>query len=143
MTKFAAVLIAVTSAFAAPAFAQDSGITLRVDSGSVMTSAGGEYASANTGKPLAAGERIMVSAGSSATALYDGGCVVEFKEPGVYQVPATCTKAGWAKGSGSNNALNVGIIVGAGLVGAAILNSDDEVPVGPLSTGPNGNIRHF
>ena len=84
MKKFAAVLIAASSALAAPAFAQDGSITLRVDSGSVMTSAGGEYESASTGKQLAVGERVMVNAGSSATVLYAGGCAVEFKEPGVY-----------------------------------------------------------
>ena len=41
MTKLAAVLFAATAAFAAPAFAQDSAITLRVDSGTVMSSTGG------------------------------------------------------------------------------------------------------
>lgn len=142
MTKLAAVLIAVSSAFAAPAFAQDGNITLRVDSGSVMTSAGGEYASANTGKQLVVGERIMVNAGSSATALYDGGCAVEFKEPGVYEVPATCAKAAWAKAGGTGTVRTVGIIVGAAAIGAAIRNGDEK-PVGPLSTGPNGTIHHF
>ena len=143
MKKFAAVLIAASSALAAPAFAQDGSITLRVDSGSVMTSAGGEYESASTGKQLAVGERVMVNAGSSATVLYAGGCAVEFKEPGVYSVPATCTRGGWANGSGSNNAMNAGIIIGAAAIGAAILEGMGDEPVGPLSTGPNGTIRHF
>ena len=86
MTKLAAILFAASAASAAPVFAQDSAITLRVDSGTVMSSTGGEYASANTGKPLVVGEKIMINAGSSASAVYDGGCTVEFKEPGVYEV---------------------------------------------------------
>ena len=138
MTKFAAVLLAASAVFAAPAFAQDSSITLRVDTGTVMSSTGGEYASANTGKPLAVGEKLMINAGSSATAVYEGGCTVEFKEAGVYEVPGECKKAAWAN-SGGGNGMNAAIIVGAGVIGAALLNSEDSVDVGPLSTG----IRHL
>ena len=138
MTKLAAILFAASAAFAAPVFAQDSAITLRVDSGTVMSSTGGEYASANTGKPLVVGEKIMINAGSSASAVYDGGCTVEFKEPGVYEVPSQCTRAGWTN-SGGNNGMNAAIIVGAGVIGAALINSQDNVDVGPLSTG----IRHL
>ncbi len=134
MTKFAAILLAASAAFAAPAFAQDSSITLRVDSGTVMSSTGGEYASANTGKPLAVGEKLMINAGSSATAVYEGGCTVEFKDAGVYEVPGECKKAAWAN-SGSGNGMNAAIIVGAGVIGAALLNSEDSVDVAPISTG--------
>ncbi len=138
MTKLAAVLFAATAVFAAPAFAQDSSITLRVDSGTVMSSTGGEYASANTGKPLVVGEKLMVNAGSSATAVYDDGCTVEFKEPGVYEVPGECKKAAWIN-NGGNNGMNAAIIVGAGVIGAALINSEDSVDVGPLSSG----VRHL
>lgn len=138
MTKFAAVLLVASAAFAAPAFAQDSSITLRVDSGSVMSSTGGEYASANTGKPLVVGEKIMINAGSSATALYDNGCTVRFAEPGVYEVPAECTKAAWAN-SGRGNGMNAAIIIGAGVIGAALINSQGNEDVGPLSNG----VRHL
>lgn len=138
MTKFAAVLLAASAAFAAPAFAQDSSITLRVDSGTVMSSTGGEYASASTGKSLAVGEKLMINAGSSATAVYDGGCTVEFKEPGVYEVPAECTRAAWTN-SGRGNGMNAAIIIGAGLVGAAVINSQGSEDVGPLSNG----VRHL
>ena len=138
MTKFAAVLLAASAAFTAPAFAQDSSITLRVDSGTVMSSTGGEYASASTGKPLAVGEKLMINAGSSATAVYEGGCTVEFNEPGVFEVPGECKKAAWAN-SGHGNGMNAAIIIGAGVVGAAIINSQDNVDVGPLSPG----IRHL
>ena len=138
MTKFAAVLLAASAAFAAPAFAQDSSITLRVDSGSVMSSTGGEYASANTGKPLAVGEKLMINAGSSASAVFDGGCTVEFKDAGVYEVPGGCNKTASAS-SGSGNTMNAAIIVGAGVIGAALINSQGSEDVGPLSTG----VRHL
>ena len=82
MSKFATLLIAASAAFAAPAFAQnDAGILLRVDSGTVLSSTGGEYQAANTGKPLTVGEKLMVNAGSSATAVFEGGCTVQFSEP--------------------------------------------------------------
>lgn len=138
MTKFAAFLLATSAAFAAPAFAQDDSITLRVDAGSVMSSTGGEYASANTGKPLVVGEKLMVNAGSAATAVYESGCTVEFKEPGVYEVPAECKKVAWING-GAGNGMNAAIIIGAGVIGAALIDSMGDEPVGPLSPG----VRHL
>lgn len=138
MTKFSAVLLAACAAFTAPAFAQDSSITLRVDSGTVMSSSGGEYATANTGKPLAAGERLMINAGSSATAVYDGGCTVQFKDAGVYEVPGECKKAAW-NNRGGGNGMSAAVIIGAGVIGGALLNSEDSVDVGPLSS----SVRHL
>lgn len=138
MNKVAAVLLSLSAAFAAPAFAQDGAITLRVDSGTVMASNGGEYVTANTGKPLMAGEKLMVNAGSSATAIYGDGCTVAFKDAGVYEVPAACTKAAW-QNSGRGNVMNAGIIIGAGVIGAALLENMDKVEVGELSPG----IRHL
>lgn len=136
MTKFATALLVLSAALSAPAFAQEnSNITLRVDAGTVMSSTGGEYATANTGKQLVVGEKLMVNAGSAASAVYEGGCTVEFKEPGVYEVPGECRKAAWVGGNGKNAA----IIIGAGVIGAALLNSEDDVDVGPLSPG----IRHL
>lgn len=134
MTKLAAVLLAASAAFAAPAFADDSGITLRVDSGTVMSSTGGEYASANTGKPLVVGEKLMINAGSSATAVYEGGCTVVFQYAGVYEVPRECNRAAAFFPSGSNG-MAAAVIIGAGVIGAAVIGSQDEVDVGPLSTG--------
>ena len=134
MTKFAAVLFAASAAFAAPAFAQDSAITLRVDSGSVMTSAGGEFQAANTGKTLVAGERLMVNAGAAATAVYDGGCTVSFSEPGTYAVPATCTVS--TSPARSGNGAGAAVIVGAAVLGAvAIDQMGDKEDVAPISTG--------
>ncbi|RYE54847.1 MAG: hypothetical protein EOP18_06825 [Rhizobiaceae bacterium] len=132
MSKFTTVLIAASALFAAPAFAQnDANIVLRVDSGTVLSSTGGEYQAANTGKPLAVGEKIMVNAGSSATALFDGGCMVSFSQPGVYSVPAECKGTRLSAGQGSG-AL---IIAGAAIIGAAALDQMDKEDVGPLSNG--------
>lgn len=137
MTKLAVAMLVASAAFAAPTFAQDSSITLRVDSGTVMTSAGGDYQSANTGKPVSVGEKVMVNAGSSATLVYDGGCTVSFTAPGVYEVPGSCSRAAaWNTGG---NGKNAAIIIGTGVVIGALLNAEDNTDVGPLSNG----VRHF
>jgi hypothetical protein len=129
MRKFAALLIA--AAFAAPAFAQDAPVTLRVDSGTAMASTGGEYVSANTGTALTTGQSIMVGENSAVTLVYDGGCTIKIATPGTYNVPATCTRAGWA--SSGNTMRDAAIIIGtAALIGVAIDQMGDE-PVGPLS----------
>lgn len=140
MKKFAAVLFAfaATAAFSSSAIAQDdTGITLRVDTGSIMASTGGEYQTANTGKPLVVGERLMIAEGSSATAIYDGGCEVEFNNPGTYEVPSECKRGAYlTSGSAGTSAA---IIAGAAVVGAVLLDQADDEDVGPLSTG----VRHL
>ena len=135
MKKYAAIVFAAATAFAAPAFAQDGTATLRIDSGTAMTSNGGEYESANTGKPLSAGDKVMVNAGSSATLVYGNGCTMKLDQAGVYTVPAACSGAAWAS-SGVSNGMATFIIVGAAVLGAAAIeNMGDDVPPGPLSTG--------
>ena len=144
--KFSAVLLAM--AFAAPALAQDKpdSIVLESKAGSVMTTSGGAYETAPTGKRLVEGESMMLSDGAKATVVYyydngDRKCVENYAGPNTFVIDDSCTKAAWANnGSPGKSAL---IIVGAGLIGAAVLESMDKVPVGPLSTGPNGNIRLF
>ncbi len=139
MKLLASALIAAAGALALPAFAQDndSKITLRVEAGSVMASTGGQYQSANTGKPLVTGEKIMVNAGSAAAAVFENGCTVEFRRPGIYEVPGDCRKVAWI--NHGNAGMNAAVIVGAGLIGAVLINPAGDTPVGPLSTG----IRHF
>lgn len=144
--KFSAALLAM--ACAAPAFAQDTPerIVLETKLGSVMTTTGGAYETAATGKQLVAGESMMLSDGAKATVVYyydngDRKCVESYTGPNTYVIDDMCVKAGWA-GNGSPGKSGL-VIAGAGLIGAAILESMDKVPVGPLSTGPNGNIRHF
>ena len=46
--------------------------------------------------------------------------------------------AAWT-GSTAGNGMNAGIIVGAGVIGAVLLNTDDNVDVGPLSS----SVRHL
>ena len=138
MKKYAAIMFAAATVFAAPAFAQDGTATLRVDSGTVMTSNGGEYQSANTGRPLAAGDKVMVNAGGSATLVYGNGCTMKLEQAGVYTVPATCSAATWT--SSTSNGMSAFIIAGAALLGAAAVeNAGDNTPPGPLSTG----VVHF
>lgn len=140
MTKFATALLVASVAFAAPAFAQqqNDSIVLHIDTGSAMTSTGGDYATASSGQAVVVGEKVMVNAGSSAVAIFKNGCRVEFRQPGVYTVPAECRAAGWANNGGASGS-NALIITGAAVLGAAVLGSSHNEPVGPLSAG----IRHF
>ena len=135
-------------ALAAPAIAQDKpdSIVLESKVGSVMTTTGGAYETASTGKQLVEGESMMLSDGAKATVVYyydngDRKCVESYTGPNTYVIDDRCTKAGWVDGTSPGKSALV--IVGAGLIGAAVLESMDKVPVGPLSSGPNGNIRHL
>lgn len=138
MTKIAAALIAAAAAFATPAFAQDPvSATLQVESGSIMTSNGGEYASASSGQSLAAGQKVMVNAGSTGFLTYGNGCKIKLDQPGVYTVPSECNAIPGK--SGGSSAMNAGIIAISALVAAGVIENEDKTPNGPLSTG----IRHF
>ncbi len=140
MTKFATALIAASVAFAAPAFAQEqnNSIVIQINAGSAMTSTGGDYMTANSGQPVAVGEKVMVNAGSAATLVYKNGCKMELRQPGVYTVPADCKVAGWTN-NGTASGANAAIIAGVAAIGAAVLANEKDVPVGPLSA----SIRHF
>ncbi|QNN69247.1 hypothetical protein [Thermomonas carbonis] len=139
MSKLAAALIAVTVAFAAPAFAQDQiqAITLRIDAGTALTSTGGDFTSATTGQPLAVGEKVMINEKSASTAIYDSGCEVKFDKPGVYEVPSDCKPGAWVATEGSR--VKTWVIVGGALVAAAIIGNSgsdpEDPPPPPLSTG--------
>jgi hypothetical protein len=138
MTKIAAVLLATSLAFTAPAFAQDQNVTLQIDSGSVMASTGGDYASATNGQALASGQKIMVNEGSSATLVYGNGCKMELSQPGVYTVPGQCNAVA-STGNGGSTGTNAAIIAGtAAVVGALIDNEDNHQP-GPVSGGMRTN----
>lgn len=142
MSKLAAVLIAVTVAFAGPVFAQeqDQSITLRVDTGTALTSTGSDFASATTGKPLVVGEKVLINENSASTAVYSDGCEIKFDKPGVYEVPSECKRGAWVASSGSH--VNTWLIVGGAVVAAALLGSSNSgsdtpppPPPPPLSTG--------
>ena len=147
-SKYAAALL--FAACAAPAFAQSAPdrIVLESKAGSVMTSNGGAYETAATGKLLAQGESMMLNDGATATVVYyydngDRKCVENYAGPNTYVIDDSCIKAAAWTGSGSPGKSAL-VILGAGLIGAAVIESmGEDVPVGPLSTGPNGSIRHF
>ena len=139
MNKLAPVVIAALAAFSVPAFAQDGvDATLRVDQGSAMVSDdGGQFESANTGRALDAGDKVMVNPDSKVTLQYGNGCTMVLTTPGVYNVPGSCSRAAWAR---TGNPVPAGLIIaGAAVLGAAVLHNMDDVPVGPLSTAR----RHF
>ena len=136
----------VIAAFSTPAFAQEPGkpdsIVLESTVGNVMTSTGGDYTTSAPGKQLAEGQSMMLSEGAKATVAYyyDNGerkCVEQYVGPNTYVIDDRCTRAAYmSNGSPGKSAL---IITGAALVGAAILESMDKVPPGPLSAGPRSN----
>ena len=152
MKKLAFAAIALAAIFVAPAIAQETAswdkIVLEDKAGNVMTSQGGEYQTAPIGKQLTVGERMMLGDATVAKVVYydldDNGkvlnkCVRDYTDPNTYIIDANCTAAvAWTNG-GQINGVSAGIIVGAGVIGAALLNSADNVEVGPLSSA----VRHL
>lgn len=131
MTKFTKLMIAASLALAASAGASaaEGDITLRVDRGSIMTSQGGDFASAQSGKVLMTGERMMVTEGAAATVFYDKDCKREYTAPGVYVIERDCKRA--AVLANGVDWLSTGkIALGVG-VGAAILHNMDSTPGPP------------
>ena len=148
MKKIAFALFAVSSVFAMPALAQDKSdwdkIVLEDKAGNVMTSSGGEYQTAAIGQQLLVGQHMMLSGDTTkAKVVYyelddDGDvvnkCVKDYSDANTYIIDASCVPvAAWV--AGANNGMNAAIIVGAGVIGAALLNSEDSVDVAPITTG--------
>ena len=141
MKTSSALAFSLLAMLALPAFAQDptkpDSIVLETKTGSVMTSTGGAYESVAPGKQLVTGESMMLTEGAKATVVYyydngDRKCVERYTGPNTYVIDDSCTKAGWVNGGPGKSPL---IIVGAGLIGAAVLASMDDVPPGPISAG--------
>ena len=131
------LLALAVSAFAcAPALAQSGGVTLRVDSGSVMTSQGGEFVSASSGAALAPGSRVMLSEDSQATLVYGNGCTRSLGDAGVYNVPATCSNTGAAYAAAGTDWQGALIIAGGTAAVAAGLASMDEQHPEPTPPPP-------
>lgn len=128
MTKPVSLLLAASFLFLAmPATAADPAATLRVDQGSVMTSQGGEFATARSGQGVVAGERLMLAEDSTATLAYANGCQREYSAPGVYVVEAECRKAApvaWG---------DAAKVAGGVAIGAAVLANMDETDPPPVS----------
>jgi hypothetical protein len=128
------VLATAVAALSLPAFAQDTIGTLTVNSGTVMTSNGGEFASATTGAGIESGERLMVSEGGSATVNFTNGAVVNYTAPGVYTVTLPAAASPVAA-TATSPAVSAGIILGAAVLGAAAIDQmgDDTPPDHPIS----------
>ena len=136
--------LALVAAFLfTPAQAQEVIGTLTVNQGTVMTSTGGEFASATTGQAIQAGEQIMVSEGGSASVTFSNGVVSNFTT-GVHTIsgiPAAAT-AGVATTSvgtagGASAAATAGVIAGTAAAVAAANEAandgDDAAPDQPVS----------
>ena len=136
MKTLAKVVLAATAALALPAFAQETIGTLTVNSGTVMTSNGGEFASAGSGEGIQVGEQVMLAENSSASITFSNGAVVNYSAPGVYTINGLpAAGAGVGTGAGASTAATAGIIVGAAVLGAlAVEQAGDEVaPDSPIS----------
>ena len=123
------------------AFAQDKtkpdSIVLDSKVGSVLTSTGGDYQSAEKGKLLVEGESMMLNDGAEATVVYyyyyaDGKrfrtCVEKYTGPETYVIDDNCKAAAWL----TSNPRGTALIVGSAVVAAALLtggNGDDGPPI--------------
>ena len=140
MTKMSLTTAALLLAFgAAPVLAQDQAkpdsIVLETKVGSVMTSTGGDFQSADTGKLLVEGESMMLNDGAKAKVVYyyDNGkrkCVENYAGPNTFVIDDTCKVAGWVSNPSATAAVVGGAVVAALLLGGG---NDDNGP--PVSAG--------
>jgi len=132
MTNFASLFVAVSFALglSATASAAEATATLDVQNGTIMTSQGGDFAPAQDGQALTAGDRLMVTEKSSALVRYAGGCVRQYAAPGVYVVEEDCKKTVTADDDMTNWTMVSAIGIGAAVVAAAVSGGgDDDTPV--------------
>jgi len=150
MKKFAFALVALSAAFVAPAIAQGQNksdwdkIVLEDKAGNVMTSTGGDYQTADIGKLLVVGEHMMLGDATKAKVVYyeldDEGkvvdkCVKDYTDPDTYIIDAVCTPAAaWLNG-GHISGANAGMIAGAAVIGAALINSGGSNDNDAISRG--------
>ncbi len=99
--------------------AQSPGITLGVDSGSVLVSTGGEFTQASPGQAVLPGHRVLVSEGASATLNYADGCRRPLAIPGVHTVSGECAPADSSRSTRLSTGAIVGIVGGVVVVAAA------------------------
>ena len=135
MKTLAKVVLAATAALALPAFAQETIGTLTVNSGTVMTSNGGEFASAGSDEGIQVGEQVMLAENSSASITFSNGAVVNYSAPGVYTINGLPAAGGVGTAAGASTAATAGIIIGAAALGGlAIEQAGDSVaPDDPIS----------
>jgi len=87
-------LVAATL-LAGSAFAADSVATLSAQEGTVLVNQGEEFVTATDAQALAAGDRVMVMEGASATITYADGCALPLIAGTLVELPAQspCTGA--------------------------------------------------
>jgi len=133
--SFLAAALAAT-AFSA-AHTNDNPVTVRVDSGSVMASQGGEFVTAASGTQLAPGSRIMLAENSSASLVYASGCTQAISAAGVHAVPAMCQATGSQAAVGAATAAGVDwgsaglLFLGTAAVAAGLSQMGDGDPLPP------------
>lgn len=106
-------------------------ITLQVDAPDVMTSSGGEFATAASGDSLAPGFRVMVAEGGAARLQYGNDCEVILAEPGVHTVSDECDRG--LAAPVERGTVSTGVIVGSA---AAVIAIGAAVGGGSSSTPP-------
>ena len=130
-TSLLAAASAIAFAAMAPAHAQDAPPTIRVDSGTVMTSDGGEFVSAASGSQVTPGSRVMLAEGSTASLVYANGCTASISAAGVHAVPAVCQATGQAA-IGAGTAAGVDwasagwLFLGTAVVAGGLASMDTE-----------------
>lgn len=80
-------LVAATL-LAGSAFAADSVATLSAQEGTVLVNQGEEFVTATDAQALAAGDRVMVMEGASATVTYADGCALPLIAGTLVELPA-------------------------------------------------------
>ena len=132
-----ALALAAAAVFS-PAIAQEVIGTLTINQGTVMTSTGGEFASATTGEAIQVGEQIMVAEGASASVTFSNGVVTDFAVPGVHTIsglPVAGTGTAVGTASGSSVAATAAVIAGTAVVTTIVVEeaNDDVAPDSPVS----------
>lgn len=131
MIRTSLIAAALSLAAFAPAYAEDPAPTLRVDSGSVMTSTGGEFVTASSGTAVTPGTRVMLAEGSTASLVYANGCTASISAAGVHAVPAVCQATGQAA-IGAGTAAGVDwasagwLFLGTAVVAGGLASMDTE-----------------
>ena len=118
----AIALATLMAGLAAPVAAQEQAepvAILKVDSGEVKVSDGGDFLAGATGQPLVEGNRVMLPAEAKARLVYDEDCVVELNTPGVFVVERECKKLAALPPKPVSGAMVGAVVGGAVLLGVA------------------------
>jgi len=137
---FAAALTATVAAAQQPTIARLSAAT-----GGVMVSQGDAMVAAAPGLRIGPGQRVLTTAGASATVTFDNGCVIPLKENQRFTVtggecaallasvatigPIAAATAGGVVGSGLIPLATIGVLLGYGVY--ETYNSDPSGSVTP------------